>query len=267
MPPASPIDSFDVSEHLPGGEDKPALREADRHQQRTFEDAAQAIAGGKGACSSDSTPFGVEIRNLEEWAGCQGALIPDETVDRLPVVSDSTSEHQVFYRPEDSRAVKRTWAGVYGQIPVAGEGCLERRNATPSEYLTRMALHIAVFGSDLRLEGVTISKKPSMIIGQPSGQPSIVISQPWYEKAGIATNEAIHDLLVGEGFRSVPSSYFGWYRPQDGVVIVDAKPDNFIRTPAGVIPIDLQMALFSQEELKRAGLDPHIEAPVIFIPR
>jgi len=39
-----------------------------------------------------------------------------------------------------------------------------------------MALHIEVFSSDLRLEGVTISDKPSMIIGQRSGQPSIVIS-------------------------------------------------------------------------------------------
>jgi hypothetical protein len=81
---------------------------------------------------------------------------------------------------------------------------LDRRNATPSEYLKRMALHIAVFGSDLQFEGVTISAKPSMIIGQPSGQPSIVISQRWYEKDGVATNEAIHDFLVDEGFRSVP---------------------------------------------------------------
>jgi hypothetical protein len=59
-----------------------------------------------------------------------------------------------------------------------------------------MAIQISVFGSDLQLEGVTISSKPSMIIGQPSGQPSIVISQRWYERAGLATNEAIHDLLV-----------------------------------------------------------------------
>ena len=128
-------------------------------------------------------------------------------------------------------------------------------------------MHISVFGSDLALEGVTVSSKPSMIIGQPAGQPSIVISQRWYEREGLATNEAIHEMLVGEGFRPVPSSYFGWYRPSDGSVIVDAKPDNFIKTPAGLIPIDLQMAQFSPEQMKAANLTTDPSAPVIFIPR
>jgi hypothetical protein len=50
-------------------------------------------------------------------------------------------------------------------------------------------------------------------------------------------------------------------------VIVDAKPDNFIKTPAGLIPIDLQMAQFSPEQLKAAGLGSDPSAPVIFIPR
>ena len=45
------------------------------------------------------------------------------------------------------------------------------------------------------------------------------------------------DMLVEEGFRPVPSSYFGWYRPTDGSVIVDAKPGNFIKTSEGLIPI------------------------------
>ncbi len=72
-----------------------------------------------------------------------------------------------------------------------------------------MALHMAVFGSDLRLEGVTISDKPSMIIGQPAGQPSLVISQLWYEKEGIATNEAIRPGALYSamtGFYATPHS-------------------------------------------------------------
>jgi hypothetical protein len=238
MPPASPIDSSDTSAHLPGGEDEPSIPETDRDQQCAFEDAAEAIAGGEGACPSDPASFGVEIRNLAEWAKREGTLIPESEVDALPLVSNSTSEHEVFYRADDSRAVKRTWPGIY-----------------------------AVFGGDLRLEGVTISGKPSMIIGQPAGEPSIVISQRWYEKEGVATNEDIHDLLVQEGFRPVPSSYFGWYRPSDGVVIVDAKPDNFIRTAVGLIPIDLQLAIFSCDELLEAGLVSDGSAPIIFIPR
>ena len=68
-----------------------------------------------------------------------------------------------------------------------------------------MALHIAVFGSDLRLEGVTIPDKPSMIIGQPAGQPSLVISQLWYEKEGTASRPIVPSRAQGiEGARCPP---------------------------------------------------------------
>ncbi|MCU0797530.1 MAG: HAD family hydrolase [Akkermansiaceae bacterium] len=248
-------------------ESQTAVTEARRCEQRAFECAAQAIAGRDSAGAGDPASFGIEIGNLESWARETGALIPCDEVDRLPLVSNHTSEHEVFYRQHDDRAIKRTWPGVYGQIPIPLNGVLDRRNATPSEYLMRMALHIEVFASDIRLEGVSISDKPSMIIGQPAGQPSVVISQLWYEKSGTATNEIIHDFLVGEGFRPVPSSYFGWFRPEDRVVIVDAKPDNFIQTPKSLIPIDLQMAQFSPEQFELAGLRSDATSPVIFIPR
>jgi hypothetical protein len=35
------------------------------------------------------------------------------------------------------------------------------------------------------------------------------------------------------------NSYFGWYREEDGITILDARPDNFIKSSQGVIPIDL----------------------------
>jgi hypothetical protein len=72
-------------------------------------------------------------------------------------------------------------------------------------------------------------------------------------------------MLANEGFRPVPSSYFGWYRPEDGVVIVDAKPDNFIRTAEGLITIDLQIAQFTGEQLA-AGLRSDPPSSAIFIP-
>jgi hypothetical protein len=267
MPPAFPVDSPGPGENGSGHEGQITVTEARRDQQRAFECAAEAIVDRGGSCTGDPASFRVEIGNLESWATETRALIPTEEVDSLPRVSNHTSEHEVFYRKHDDRAVKRTWPGIYGQIPMAINGGLDRRNATPSEYLTRMALHIEVFASDLRLEGVTVSDKPSMLIGQPAGQPSIVISQRWYERGGVSTTEAIHDFLTTEGFRPVPSSYFGWYRPDDGLVIVDAKPDNFIQTPEGLMPIDLQLALFTSEQLKAAGLTSDASAPIIFIPR
>jgi len=182
-------------------------------------------------------------------------LISDEEIDILSVVSNNTSEHEVFYRPWEGRAVKRTWrGGVYGQIPCPLNGKLDRKNAKPSEYLRRMAFQILLFDSDLKLEGVTISDKPSMVLFQPTGQPCFVVSQRWFERGGRVTTEDIATFMEDAGFREVKGSYFGWSRPADGMIVVDAKPDNFIKTAVGLVPIDLQMTQFSAIELRAAGL-------------
>lgn len=119
-----------------------------------------------------------------------------------------------------------------------------------------MALQVMIFSSDIRLEGASISDKPSMIIGQPAGEPSFVISQEWLEKAQDSNPGNIAGLLCEMGFESVPHSYFGWFRKDDGVVIVDAKADNFMATEADVIALDLQIALFTSDQMAAAGLVP-----------
>ena len=198
-----------------------------------------------------------ETESLGSWIRGHARLIDPKSIDSLQLVSNCTSEHEVFYRPEDNRALKRTWPGVFGQIPVPHNGRLERENASPSEYLIRQALHVSVFGSDIRFEGVCISDKPSMVLFEPSGQPSIVVSQEWFESGEAPQMWEIATSLKKDGFVPVPQSYFGWYREADGVVIVDAKPDNFVKTQLGVVPIDLQMAVFSKEQAREAGLlDP-----------
>lgn len=176
--------------------------------------------------------------------------------ESLELVSNCTSEHEVRYNSDQNRAWKRTWAGFYGQVPCPDHGRLGRRNATPVEYLRRMGLQIHVFFSDIRLEGVSVSDKPSMIIGQPAGEPSFVISQEWLPKSQNTTPEAIALMLRREGFEEVPHSYFGWYRSSDGMTIVDAKPDNFVMTTGGMMALDLQMAQFTREEALAAGLTP-----------
>ena len=130
-----------------------------------------------------------------------------------------------------------------------------------------MAIHNAVFASEIHLEGASVSSKPSQILFQPPGQPSLAISQPWYVRGGVATNEDIHNYLVGEGFKAVPGSYFGWFRPADGVVIVDAKPDNFIKTQAGIVALDLQLSVFDEEDVRNAGLSTDDGLRQLYIPR
>jgi hypothetical protein len=117
-----------------------------------------------------------------------------------------------------------------------------------------MAFQILLFDSDLKLEGVTISDKPSMVLFQPSGQPCFVVSQRWFERGDRATTEDIIAFMEDAGFQEVPGSYFGWCRKVDRMIVVDAKPDNFIKTAVGIVPIDLQMTQFSPDEMKAAGL-------------
>lgn len=222
-------DSFDFppeNKHsIPDESPRPFEKTASR-QRRAFQAAAQAADHRGSAPTGDSTSDGIETGNLEKWAADSGQIVSASRFCDLRIVSQSTSEHKVFHDKEHDRALKHTWPGVFGQIPCVVNGHLDRRNATPSEYLLRMALQLEVFGGDLELEGVYISDEPSMIIGQPAGQPSLVISQQWYEKNGTVTTESIHNFLTEEGFRGVPNSYFGFYRPSDGTELTVFIPHD-----------------------------------------
>lgn len=80
-----------------------------------------------------------------------------------------------------------------------------------------MALDIVLFDSDIKLEGVTSSpNKPSLVIGEPAGQPSLVVSQRWFELKEKVTLQEIRDLLEDGQFQSVPGTFFGWFRKEDG---------------------------------------------------
>ena len=263
-------DSFDIpseNEHPVSDESSGTLQETTSRQRCAFQAASKEIYRRSGSPTGDPASLGVEAGTLEEWSRDYRKIVQVGHFQDYQLVSNHTSEHKVFFDESKKRAFKHTWPGVFGQIPCVVKGHLDRRNATPSEYLQRMALQLEVFGGDIELEGVYTSDEPSMIIGQPAGQPSLVISQKWYEQSGAVTTESIHDLLAHEGFRGVPNSYFGFYRPSDGVAIVDAKPDNFVQTTEGLIPIDLQMTIFTPEQLRDANLTSDGTEPVIFIPR
>ena len=64
----------------------------------------------------------------------------------------------------------------------------------------------------------------------------------------------ITECMIGRGFSPARDSFSRGSRP-DGVCAIDAKPDNFIKTDGGIVPIDLQMALYDPDEMRRAGAD------------
>lgn len=185
----------------------------------------------------------MEEQTLLGFAKKTGSLISDQVWLSHRLVTGHTAEHEVRFRSADRRALKRTWPGTFGYIPRLEAGTWKPVPALPSEYLTRLALQNALFADSIELEGFMISSGPSMVIGAPSGGLSLVISQPWLEAADNAkqfpSEEQIRTLMEAKGFRLLFGSLFGWQNEPEHLVILDAKPDNFIATPVGILPIDL----------------------------
>jgi hypothetical protein len=227
---------------------------------RRFLQTAEEIRRRAGPAASRGQLEAQQVRVAQALATDAGTLIPEAEFSRHILVSDSTSEHQVRRRESDGRAVKRTNPGFFGQVPfITAEGSIDRRTALPAEYLDRTALQAAVFGDDIRLEGVSIAEGPSYVLFQNADQPTFIISQVWYDKAREVAAEDVNTTMRELGF--IPTKgYFAWYRPADRVLVTDARTDNFIATDAdttpgkGVKPIDLQVAVLTPEESRRAKL-------------
>jgi len=113
----------------------------------------------------------------------------------------------------------------------------------PLDYLIRWRLFNEICGDDVQLEGVTAITGTSIVLGGSGDPTAAVISQRWH-KALDATHAEASEREVAEfmrraGFEELPKSFYGWRRIADGIIVLDARPDNFIKTEEGVAPIDL----------------------------
>ena len=212
-----------------------------------LEAAAAHLAGSAGAGGGFGAlaATAVQERQLREWAEKTGRLISEEVWLQHEPVCSSSAEHEVRFRAEDDRAIKKTHAGSYGFIPRLEDGHWKQSPASPLEYLRRCLLQNILFCDDIRLEGVCISSGPSLIIGQPAGGISLIISQPWIRAADRQephpTEADIAAQMSRLGFEPIPNSFFGWRHAAGDVVLLDAKRDNFILSASGIAPIDVQV--------------------------
>ena len=152
---------------------------------------------------------------LRVWASEAGHLLGDGVFSGMEVVSNGTSEVEVFYNAANNRAWKRTWPGTFGFAPHYSAPKWIARAAGPAELLSRLDLQNEIFSDDIRVEGTFESSGPSMVIGEQSGGVSL-------------------------GFEEMAAAFYGW-KHEDGTIVLDAKPDNFIKSESGIIPIDLQI--------------------------
>lgn len=210
---------------------------------------AAAAELGAGAAAGPGVrglaPLEFQQQRLREWAQRRGVLIAEADWAEHRLIAAATAEHEVRFRAADHRAIKRTHPGTFGFIPRQQSGQWKAAPASPLEYLERWQLQNELFDDSVVLEGVMVSAGASMVIGQPPGGISLVISQAWLDAvnpdAPHPTDAAVAEYLIQREFVAIPGSFFGWRRDRDKTVILDAKSDNFILTRIGLLPIDLQV--------------------------
>ena len=181
-------------------------------------------------CRGNANELRVQSTQLVEWARATGFLI--DYVPPSGARKSQGAEHEVFFDHTANRVFKKTHPGSFGSI-LTEKGV--RRSATPYYYLRRLELIKDVFEDDIRLEGIVGGESPSIIISQPWAYPE-------NPKAPLPTLTEIKHFMKSLGFVQVPYTLHEWFRASDGIRVSDARPDNFIKSRNGVVPIDLLIA-------------------------
>lgn len=172
--------------------------------------------------------------DLCEWAKGLGLLL---TPDRLPVIPQrGGQEHDLFHDTATDRYFKVTRDGVFGLSPgielaLVSSGQEARRfqlwEATPLEYLERLALHNELVPGLNALEGILV---------QPDGDLAIVTSQPRFDIVPVTELE-IDAWFAAQGFSRIARS--AYYREADNLGVFDAHDKNVVRAGELLVPFDV----------------------------
>lgn len=181
-----------------------------------------------------------------EWAAWKGRFQP------------GGAEHDVYQDKESQRWFKVT---KHGGLVIAGSFVLGRmtqayleipfvREATPLEYLERLALSNDVLGDEVDLIGVTTKARKEF---------ALITAQP-HVRGRPATEAEITQSLAEIGFQQVLGVVAGradsasYFRPGDGVAIFDAHGENFLWYEGAVFAIDALICRATPEQRAFLGL-------------
>ncbi len=177
-----------------------------------------------------------DLALLLDWAKKNRRLAPLQSfqLNAEPSTLRAGGEHIIIPNWDNDRLYKFTKPGQFGAQALDGPA-----------YLERLALSNRVFGDDLRFEGFTRF---------PGDQDwRAVISQPFYAAADPArpdaTMPAILDWLQARGWHAFEGYHL---HPILGLQLWDIQtPGNFIATPTGPMPVDLQLEPADPARLQR----------------
>ena len=163
-----------------------------------------------------------------DWVeSCEHMAERSDTLARL----DEGSEHIVYLATSGEVVVKLTKLGLYGDSYYLVDDRVHQRCCTPCDYMIRLSMLNLTFGFAPNPVGIT-----------KAGQ--IVTLQRFVEGEPPASVE-VDEFLLLAGFEPVKRSCWLWKkRDLNNEVeywIGDAREDNFVKTPHGIVPIDLRM--------------------------
>jgi hypothetical protein len=147
----------------------------------------------------------------------------------LPKLSHG-SEHLVLIDETKALVYKVTWPGVYGDAYyLDDESRVNQRNCSPLEYLVRLRLWKKLFGSAPQDLGIT-----------DDGQ---IVSTHQFITGDVPDQQSVDQFLESFGMVAVKRNVWIWKRVYDHfeIWLGDARTDNFVHTPSGMVPIDIRL--------------------------
>jgi len=228
--------------------------EAQAQAQRSVLDAIEIIQRPVESAEQGASGGNLQAQSPEQQLGSLEAELPKISEEQISSLEDrrtKTTEHDVYFSPDKDRYVKVLQRNQFGLVPKKdAEGRIGLEKATLPEYLDRIRLTNEIFGTDISIEGVA---RRADELDDDKTSADLVISQknirPVDTKNANPTLKQIEAFMQEEGFEAAPGTH-KWTRESDGLLVGDAKPDNFILTKNGVVPIDL---LISQETVAEAA--------------
>jgi hypothetical protein len=169
---------------------------------------------------------GAQVKFLQAWIAACGHL--GERRISLPALAEG-SEHKVFLSADDARVYKATRPGIYGESYYLKNNLVHQQNCSPLEYLIRLRLWKKVFRSAPMDLGMTECGR--------------IISVQKYISGDLPSQEAVNEFLFASGFSDVKRQCFLWKKTYDAfeIWLGDARDENFVETPRGIVPIDVRM--------------------------
>jgi hypothetical protein len=160
--------------------------------------AARYVRTGAAAIRARDARVGkpIVLRQAEcialcEWAALNSKRLPFDFIEQFSYVG-SGAEHRVYHDQKNNVAIKATHTSAFGHSVYA-----PGFQATPSEYLRRLAWCNLIFGDDFRIMGVAYDDEL---------QIEIVCSQPWIDA------HKIRPLPLADEVNAY-FERFGFYRP------------------------------------------------------